>query len=143
MDGNEVAVKELNAFLKGRYMGIHAYEHFIQKLKEPDIKKEFQQIQQDHKKHAQQVAERIQNLGGTPADDEGMLGSIQSFFSQFTIPDTTEGIIKSALKGEDYYGIEVSEEIVRGDLDMESQKIIEGILDEDRKHVELLNSLIQ
>ena len=47
-------------------MGIHGYEQHIEKLMDPHIKKEFQNIQQDHKLHAMKVAERIQNLGGTP-----------------------------------------------------------------------------
>ena len=56
-------IQTLNEFLQGQYMGIHAYEHHIEKLEDPNVKKEFQQIQQDHKLHAQKVAERIQNLG--------------------------------------------------------------------------------
>ncbi|KMY51475.1 ferritin-like domain-containing protein [Peribacillus loiseleuriae] len=135
-------VKTLNAFLKGQYMGIHAYEHHIQKLNDPNTKKEFQRIQQDHKYHALKVAERIQNLGGTPVDDEGIIGSIQGYISHFKIPDTTVEIIESALKGEDYYGIHISEEIVKGDLDLESRQLIEEILDKDREHVNFLKSLV-
>lgn len=105
-------VNTLNAFLKGQYMGIHTYEHYIEKLKDTEIKKEFQRIQQDHKQHALKVAERIQNLGGVPVDSEGMVGSVQGLISQFTVPNTTEGIVSNALKGEGYYGIQISEEIV-------------------------------
>lgn len=123
-------------------MGIHAYEHHIQKLTDPYIKNEFQRIQQDHKDHALKVAERIQNLGGTPVDDEGLIGSVQGFFGQFMIPDSTDGIIQSALKGEDHYGIQVSEEMVKGDLDIESRLLIEEILDKDREHVNFLNRLV-
>lgn len=135
-------VHTLNTFLKGQYMGIHAYEHHIEKLKDLSIKKEFQTIQQDHKLHAMKVAERIQNLGGTPVDDEGLVGSVQGFLGQFKIPDTTEEIIKSALEGEDYYGINISEEIVKGDLDPESRKLIEDILDKDREHVDRLSRFV-
>jgi bacterioferritin len=142
MAGSNV-IDTLNKFLKGQYMGIHAYEHHIQKLKDPFIKSEFQRIQQEHKNHALKVAERIQNLEGTPVDDEGIIGSIQSFLGQFSIPNTTSGIIENALKGEDYYGIQISEEIVKGDLDPESQKLIEAVLDKDREHVEYLNQLLQ
>lgn len=142
MAGNSV-IETLNQFLKGQYMGIHAYEHHIQKLKDPYIKSEFQKIQQDHKNHALDVAERIQNLGGTPVDDEGFIGSIEGFFGQFRIPDTSSGIIESALKGEDYYGIQISEEIVKGDLDPESRQLIKDVLDKDREHVDFLNSLLQ
>ncbi|WP_442596141.1 ferritin-like domain-containing protein [Neobacillus sp. D3-1R] len=142
MENKEVVIKELNAFLKGQYMGIHSYEHLIQKVHDPVMKEEFQKLQQEHKQHAAMVAERIQNLGGTPVDDEGPIGSIQNYFSQFMIPDDTEGLVKTALKGEDYYGIQVSEEIVKGDLDDESKQLIETILDKDRQHVQLLNRLL-
>ncbi|MBJ8007899.1 MULTISPECIES: DUF2383 domain-containing protein [Bacillus cereus group] len=134
-------VNTLNAFLKGQYMGIHAYEHYIEKLKDPEIKKEFQRIQQDHKQHALKVAERIQNLGGVPVDNEGIVGSVQGLISRFTVPDTTEGIVSSALKGEGYYGVQISEEIVQGDLDLESHMLIHDILDKDREHVNVLKQL--
>ncbi|MGI8282576.1 bacterioferritin [Bacillus mycoides] len=134
-------VNTLNAFLKGQYMGIHAYEHYIEKLKDPEIKKEFQRIQQDHKQHALEVAERIQNLGGVPVDNEGIVGSVQGLISQFTVPDTTEEIVSSALKGEGYYGVQISEEIVQGDLDPESHMLIHDILDKDREHVNVLKQL--
>jgi bacterioferritin len=140
MAGKDVT-QTLNKFLKGQYMGIHAYEHYIEKVADPVMKKEFQQIQQDHKQHAAMVAQRIQNLGGTPADDEGIIGQVQGYIGQFMIPDDTAGMIQSAIKGEGYYGIEVSEEIVKGDLDEESKQLIEQILDKDREHVDLLKRL--
>lgn len=136
-------VKELNAFLKGQYMGIHSYEELIQKVKDPKIKTELQKIQQDHKLHAAMVAERIQNLGGRPVDDEGLIGSIQEFMSRFTMPTDTHEILQVALKGEDDYGIQMSEEIVKGDLDPESKQLIERILDADRKHVDYLNTILK
>lgn len=138
---HDVAIKELNAFLKGQYMGIHAYEHLIQRVEEPDIKQELQNIQQEHKMHAMEVAERIQQLGGTPVDDEGFVGSIQNFIGRFTTPDTTDEILDSALKGEDVYGLHMSEEIVKGDLDPESKQLIERILNEDRNHLQTLNEI--
>ncbi|MBS4172981.1 ferritin-like domain-containing protein [Bacillus sp. FJAT-49736] len=141
MAGNDV-VQTLNEFLKGQYMGIHAYEYHIQKLTDQDLKREFQRIQQEHKNHALKIAERIQNLGGKPVDDEGFIQSVESFLSQFMIPKTAVGIIESALKGESYYGIRISEDIVRGDLDHESQLLIAEILDKDREHVHYLQQLL-
>lgn len=49
---NENIVKELNAYLKGEYMAIHSYEHYIQNISNPNIKKALQKIQQEHKQHA-------------------------------------------------------------------------------------------
>lgn len=134
-------LEELNEFLKGQYMGIHSYERYIQQMQDPIIKEQFQQIQQDHKEHAQKVAARIQNLGGVPVDDEGIIGSIQGFLSGLNLPDTTEGLIEGAIKGESL-GIKMSEEIVKGDLDPESRQIIEDILDKDRGHLALLNKIL-
>lgn len=138
----EHVVRELNEFLKGQYMGIHSYEHYLQNLKDPHIKKQFQEIQMQHKQHAMKVAERIQNLGGTPVNQEGMTGKIQGFISQLNLPDTTTGLIEGALKGESL-GIEMSEKIVRGDLDEESRQLIGEILDHDRQHTYLLKSFLQ
>jgi bacterioferritin len=140
---SENVIKTLNEFLKGQYMGIRSYEHFIEKLEDESIKKEFQTMQQDHKQHALQIAERIQNLGGTPVNSEGLVGKIEGVLSQFQIPDTTEGVIQSARKGESYYGIGMSEEIVRGDLDEDSRQLVEQILDKDRRHVQILDGLLQ
>ncbi|WP_226668072.1 ferritin-like domain-containing protein [Metabacillus litoralis] len=143
MENSKVVLNTLNKFLKGQYMGIHAYEHYIEKLEDLSIKNQFQEIQQDHKQHALLVAERIQNLGGTPVDSEGLIGSVQGYISQMMIPDSVQGIIDNARKGESYYGIDLSEELVRGDLDAESRKLIENILDKDRQHVKLLESFLQ
>lgn len=142
MKEQESVINTLNEFLKGQYMGIHAYEHLIEKLQDEDIKKQFQQIQQDHKQHALSVSERIQNLGGTPVNSEGLVGAAQGYIGKLMMPDDTKGIIESALKGESHYGIEVSEEIVKGDLDPESKQVVENVLDKDREHVEQLKSLL-
>jgi len=37
----------------------------------------------------------------------------------------------------------MAEELVRGDLDDESRKVVEKILDVNRKHVSQLNNLLQ
>lgn len=72
---------------------------------------------------------------------EGIVGSVQGLISQSTVPNTTEGIVNNALKGEDYYGIKISEEIVQGNLDPESHKLIHDILDKHREHVNVLKQL--
>jgi bacterioferritin len=140
VDNHSVA-KELNKFLKGMYMGIHAYEHFIEKLEDEGVRAEFQRMQQEHKHNAALIAERTQNLGAVPADDEGIAGSIQGYISSFFLPDSQDAIVDKTLTGEDYYAIQMSEENVRGDLDPESRRLVETVLGTDRKHVEYLNTL--
>ncbi|MCP8967654.1 DUF2383 domain-containing protein [Ectobacillus ponti] len=136
-------VKELNKFLKGQYMAIHGYEHYMQKEPDPQVRAELQQIQQEHKMNAMRVAERIQHLGGTPVTDEGLLGSIQGYLHNLKIPRDTGIILENALHGEDYYGMEVAKDEVAGKLDEESKRLIDSILENQQTHVDRLNALLQ
>lgn len=131
-------VKELNEFLKGEFMGIHAYEQYIENAEDVSVKKTLQAIQQSHKKHAMAVAERIQNLGGKAADDVGFTGTIQEGLAALKgFPKNKVDLIKGAIKGEEF-GSEMMEKFVRGDLDEESKSIIQTILDEHDRHRQLL-----
>ncbi|MBM7599439.1 bacterioferritin [Virgibacillus halotolerans] len=139
----EDVVKELNAYLKGEYMGIHAYEHYIKHTHDPNLKSELQRIQQEHKQHAAKTAERIQNLGGKAVDDNGMKLSIsETMMNMKNFPDNNEGIIKEVLKGQEM-GMNQATEIIKGDLDHESIQVIKNNSDEDKAHIEQLNQLMQ
>lgn len=132
-------IKELNTFLEGNFMAIHAYEKYIQHINDVDIKRVLQIIQQNHKKHAMMVAERIQNLGGVPVEDVGMMGNMAELLNK--IKGSTkdpDAILKDALVGEQR-GIEKSKELLNGDLDPESLTVVKHILNADQKHVDLLD----
>lgn len=134
-------IKELNTFLKGNLMAIHAYDKYIHRLENTEIKQAFQEIQQDHKQHATIIAERIQNLGGIPVDDVGIMGNTAELMN--TIKKSshdTERILKDALVGE-HRGIEKSKELLDGELDAESLSLVENILSNDQQHVNLLDRL--
>jgi bacterioferritin len=139
---NEIVIEELNTILRGSFMGVRSLEHYIQKVDDSELKKKFQSMQQDIKLNTQIIAERIQNLGGIPADDEGVTGSMHSFMHKITLPDDTEKIIEDALEGFDKYGVQYSEEVVKGDLDPESKQLIEDVIDTNRRHVEQLRQLL-
>lgn len=135
-------IHELNDFLEGQYMGIHQYERLIQHTHDTRVKEVFQQIQQDHKQNALKVSERIQDLGGSAVDGVGIMGQIGETMQLLKgTPEDTNLLLKEACNGEEM-GIRKSEQIVRGDLDVESRQIIEEVLDVDRRHVELLKELI-
>jgi bacterioferritin len=138
----EVIIEELNTLLRGTYMGIRSFEHYIQKAEENELKKVFQSMQQEVKLNAQKLAVRIQNLGGVPADGEGFSGSIHSFMHKAMLPDDTKEMIEDALKGLDHYGVQYSEELVRGDLDSESRQLAEDVIDTSRRQIEQLKQLL-
>lgn len=139
----DVVIKELNAYLKGEYMAIHSYEHFIQHAIDPKVKNELQRIQQEHKQHALKVAERIQDLGGKAVNDNGVMLSMKEGMMMLKgISNNTEEIIMEAIKGQEM-GMRMTEDIVRGDLDPDSNDLVAKNLDEDREHIKQLNSLLQ
>jgi bacterioferritin len=139
---NETIIEELNTLLRGTYMGIRSLEHYIQEVENDELKNNFQSMQQDIKLNAQKIAERIQNLGGVPADDEGVSGSMHSFMHKIMLPNDSRKIIEDALKGVDNYGVQYSEELVKGDLDPTSKQIVEEVIDNNRRHVEHLRHLL-
>ena len=131
--------KVLNTFLEGNFMAVHAYEKYIQHIDDVEIKRVLQIIQQNHKKHAMVVAERIQNLEGIPVEDVGMMGNVAELLNK--IKGSTkepDAILKDALVGE-HRGIEKSKELLNGNLDPESSKVVTHILNADQKHVDLLD----
>ena len=139
----ETTIKTLNKFLKGIFMGIHSYEHFIEKMDNSPLKEAFVAIQKEQKNHAMMIAERIQELGGTPVTNEGMIGKIQATISNlFEKFNTEEEILKHAIKGENIYGIRMTEDLVRDKLDQESLSLVQSILDKDREQVDYLKSLL-
>ncbi len=135
-------VKELNTYLKGEYMAIKAYENFIQRIKDPTMKLELQWIQKDHKRHAAKVSQRIRSLGGSPVKGAGLMGAMSDVKNLVKRnSDDTKLILKDAGAGE-YRGIQMAEEVVKGDLDAESVKLIKGLLEEDRSHVGRLSGFV-
>lgn len=143
MTNKNVVVEELNTLLRGTYMGVRSFEHYIQHVKDAKLKHEFQSMQQETKHNAEKLSERIQNLDGVPANSEGASGRMHSFIHNVVLSDDSNEIIKDAIKGADKYGVEYSEEVAKGDLDQESKQLVEEVIDTNRRHAEHLRNLLQ
>lgn len=140
---SKTVINELNAFLKGEHMAIDSYERYLKKINTPCIRSEFEAIQRDHKNHAIKIGERIELLGGNPVNGVGFTGKIAETFSGIKNMGMKEDrlIVEDALNGESQ-GIKMAEEIVKGDLDLKSHKLIQEILETDKKHLTTLNNLL-
>ena len=138
-----VVEKELNVLLKGEFMAMESFEKFIRHIPDVNAKDELKKIQQNHKKHTEQISERIQTLGGKPSKGVGISGKVAEIISD--IKDIAKkdpvSYLEEAYSGEDK-GIKMSREIVKGDLDKESMNLVNQILDEDNSHLGTLNGLI-
>lgn len=137
-------INELNGFLKGRYMGIHQYERLILHAKDPEVKGMLQTFQEHAKLGAQKIAKRIQDLGGEAVDSAGIVGEIRQWMQRFEkAPQESEELLHDALIGENKYGIHFSHQMVAGDLDEESVKIVDTVLEEDQKRVDQMKQWLE
>lgn len=140
---NNKVIDELNNILKGEQMAIEAYERYIHSADEDIVKTEFQNIQEDHKRHAKELAEHIRALGGKPEFGTGFTGFMASakLAVQSMMDNPSIDILKQAYDGEDK-GIAMSEEVIKGDLDIESMSLVKRILSEDHVHLRRMNKMI-
>ncbi|MCI3923162.1 ferritin-like domain-containing protein [Paenibacillus sp. TRM 82003] len=141
---NDTTIGALNEFLRGRYMGVHQLEYLIEQAQgHEDAKRLLQDMQAATKAQAARVAKRIQDLGGVAATDVGAMGRVQEWIQQWkSAPRSAEDILRQAFRGEHKYGIHLSHDIVKGDLDTDSAKLIDDILDEDHRHVDRMHAAI-
>jgi bacterioferritin len=139
---NQIVIKTLNKLLQGQYMGVHSYEQFINIIDESSpLRNRFITIQKDLIHHADLLSERIQELHGTPDTSEGVIGKMELFISQmFDQSHDEKDILKHAIKGENLYGIKMTEKLVRDKLDEKSLNLVHSILDKQREHVDYLKS---
>src|SRR5690554_2677873 len=121
-------------------MAIQSYEHFLQQVEDQKIKQTLQKIQKEHKIHALRIAEQIQNLGGRPVNDPPLTAELMLKLKSLN-PKDLNNILKDAYIGEQR-GIEMAAEIIKGDLDQDSRKLIDEVLHEDSLHLTILRDLV-
>lgn len=137
------AVNELNAILKGEHMAIESYDKYIHAVEDDYVRNEFYKILDDHKKHANLLESRIKELGGEPKEKLGLVGIMANTkIAVQTMGDKKAiDLVKQAYDGEDK-GIAMAEEIIKGDLDEKSTKLMNDILSKEHDHLRNMNNMI-
>lgn len=136
---NEKSISTLNQLLQGEQMGVDSFNVIIDKIESQDMKKSFQQMQEDYRTHSTQLAKRIQDLGGQPNEKLGLKGVMADAMLNFNlgVNDDDKHVLEKAIEGVGK-GVSMAEEIAKGDLDAQSNTLVENILDEDRKHISIM-----
>lgn len=136
-------VNELNAILKGEHMAIESYDKFIHAVEDDNVRHQFHKILDDHKKHASLLENRIKELGGEPKENLGFAGIMANAkIAMKTMGDKKAiDVVKQAYDGEDK-GVAMVEEIIKGDLDDESAKLMNDILTKEHDHLRNMNNMI-
>lgn len=137
--GSKTSAKELNAFLKGECMAIDSYEKYINTVQDSSTKNDMSQILKVHRDNAQELSDRIVQLGGKPTNSIGLRGKFGQMMG--TIKDikkhSDEDICKKAYYWENK-GSNMAEEIVKGDIDSESADLVNKIISADKDNLNTL-----
>jgi bacterioferritin (cytochrome b1) len=138
---SETSIEELNTYLKGEFMAIDSYQKYIKKLHDPKAKEDMQNILDDHRRHAEMISERIEQLGGKPAKSVGLDGKMGELMNSIkNIPNRSdEDICREACYWEEK-GSKMAMETVKGDLDHLSNTMIREIYSTDMNHLDTLRS---
>ncbi|NLW23249.1 MAG: DUF2383 domain-containing protein [Tissierellia bacterium] len=143
MKNNSETIKSLNQLLQGEYMAVESFNNFISRLEDEKVKKVFQDIQKQHRENIDMLANYIQNIGGQPDENLGMKGKMGDIKLNIDLGSTSdnEEIIRKAIEGETQ-GINMGEEVLRGNLDDKSRDIAGEILKKDRESIDRLKELL-
>lgn len=119
-------------------MAIESFNNFISRLENENIKTTFQDIQKQHRKNAEILANYIQNIGGRPDENLGLKGKMGDIMLNMELGSSSDiEVVKKAIDGETK-GVNMAEKVLRGKLDDESRKFAGEILENDRKSIEKL-----
>ncbi|KAJ53919.1 rubrerythrin [Clostridium tetanomorphum] len=133
-------INDLNTLLKGEYMAIDKYDHYIKGIVNEQVKGELQNIQKMHKKQAENISTKIQQLGGNPLNGSGITGFISDIASNIRNEKDAQSILKGAIEGEKM-GLDATTQILNNITDEDSKNLINGIINENRNALSALGSI--
>lgn len=135
-------IKSLNKLLQGEYMAVQSFNNFISRIEDDKVKNSFKDIQSQHRENINKLVSYIQDIGGKPEENLGMMGIMGEVKLNIDLglKEDTLGIIDKAIEGETK-GVNMAEKILRGNLDDKSRVITGEILEKDRESIEKLKDL--
>ena len=141
----ETVLKLLDAALATEWVCVLRYSQHAKAavgIHSEAVAAEFAEHADDERDHAERLAERIKQLGGTPNLDPMTLGS--RAHSEYKEADDLTTMIKENLIAE-RIAIESYSEMVRylGDSDPTTRRMIEWILEKEEEHADDMADLLQ
>lgn len=76
-------IDTLNELLKGELMAMEIYRETEQLQGDEHVRAMLRKFAQEHEKHAEQLAQRIRELGGEPELDTGFGGTMAGLTAKF------------------------------------------------------------
>lgn len=141
MNNKDEKIKSLNKLLQGEYMAIESFNNFINRVKDENIKTNFQDVQKQHRKNAETLASYIQNSGGRAEENLGLKGIFGDIMLNMELGSSIDyEVVKKAIEGETK-GVNMAEKVLRGNLDDDSRNIAGDVLQNDRESIKRLEGL--
>ena len=130
---NEHFIDSLNELLKGEHMAIHIYDKTKELQEDSQVGNMLSKFESDHKRHAEQLTQRIKELGGYPNATTGFPGIMAGVTSVINSIRGPQYLLRQVYNGEDK-GIYAYEKRLN-QLDPASQDTIRQIMKEDHEHL--------
>ena len=141
MDNKDEKIKSLNKLLQGEYMAIESFNNFINRIKDENTKTTFQDVQKQHRKNAETLANYIQNMGGRAEENLGLKGIFGDIRLNMELGSSIDyDVVKKAIDGETK-GVNMAEKVLRGNLDDDSRNLAGEVLKHDRDSINKLEGL--
>jgi demethoxyubiquinone hydroxylase (CLK1/Coq7/Cat5 family) len=67
-------VETFNSFLRGELSAVETYRQAIGRISDEALRSQLEACQRDHEQRVTAIRERIEKLGGTPAESSGLWG---------------------------------------------------------------------
>ncbi len=126
-------IDTLNELLKGEHMAIHIYDKTKDLQQDSQVSDMLAKFESDHKRHAEQLTQRIEDLGGYPNASTGFSGMMANLSSVINAIRGPKHLLKQVYDGEDK-GVHAYEDRLN-QLDPASQDAIRQIMKEDHEHL--------
>ena len=141
----DVIVEQLNKALATEWVCILRYmRHYYSAtgLVSGSVKAHFLEHAQEEQAHADQIAERIVQLGGEPDLDPAHL--TDNSHAEYQVGTTLKDMVKEDLIAE-RIAVESYRELIQyvGDRDPTTKKMLEGILAQEEEHADEFRDLLQ
>ncbi|MFP3949508.1 MAG: ferritin-like domain-containing protein [Candidatus Micrarchaeia archaeon] len=139
----EEVIAELNKALADEWLAYVQYLMAASIVKHPNAAKELEDVAKEELEHAEEVTERILQLGGKPVVDQKQLYEITNCGYEAPSEETIESL-KGALKGENC-AIKIYHKIamMTKDCDVVTYNLALHIMEEEIDHEERFEALVE
>lgn len=100
-DIDNKTIGKLNSLLRGEISAVETYRQAVEKVDIPEIRTVLEENQGMHGERAQRLRQRIQQLGGDPAESSGAWGAIAKTAEGFATIGGDKKAIDMLEEGED------------------------------------------